>query len=258
MIHLRDDVKPLFSAERTVEDFFRIAGESAKIKDNRHTLGFDRDGRRFFIKMHDPVGWREVIKNLLRFNAPVVNVMPEWRAIHRLGELSVPTMTAAAYGVEGLSPASQKSFLITDALTDVVSLEDIALRRNGPALTPELKRRLIRRVAQLARAMHHAGVNHRDLYLCHFLMKTATADKAQPELYIIDLHRAQCRTVTPQRWIIKDLAGLWFSAMGLNLTVRDRMRFVRYYADRSWRSNGTFWKHVDRRARSLYQKECGK
>ena len=43
------------------------------------------------------------------------------------------------------------------------------------------------------------------------------------------LHRAQTRSETPRRWRNKDLAGLYFSALGIGLTRRDRLRFLRDY-----------------------------
>ncbi|MST95428.1 MAG: hypothetical protein EXS33_09225 [Pedosphaera sp.] len=34
-----------------------------------------------------------------------------------------------------------------------------------------LKRALLEKIAALARTLHEGGVNHRDFYLCHFLVK---------------------------------------------------------------------------------------
>jgi heptose I phosphotransferase len=78
--------------------------------------------------------------------------------------------------------------------------------------------------------MHRGGVNHRDFYICHFLLQLdppPTADALK--LSIIDLHRAQVRERTPLRWRDKDLASLHFSALDIGLTRRDRLRFLRTY-----------------------------
>jgi heptose I phosphotransferase len=88
----------------------------------------------------------------------------------------------------------------------------------------------------MARSMHGGGVNHRDFYLCHFLLHldpppTPTALR----LSLIDLHRAQCRAFTPRRWRDKDLAGLYFSALDIGLTRRDFLRFLRGYFARPLR-----------------------
>lgn len=46
---------------------------------------------------------------------------------------------------------------------------------------------------------------------------------------MIDLHRAQVRTTTPRRWRDKDLAALYFSALDIGLTHRDKLRFLKGY-----------------------------
>ena len=109
--------------------------------------------------------------------------------------------------------------------------------------------------------MHRAGINHRDLYICHFLMHVATSDeltdKNKVRLFLIDLHRAQIRKNVPTRWIVKDIAGLYFSAMDIGLTKRDCYRFVRIYSGLSLREasqNYEFWSKVNVKALTLYKK----
>ena len=78
--------------------------------------------------------------------------------------------------------------------------------------------------------MHRAGVNHRDCYICHFLLHTDKPIQANNfKLSVIDLHRAQTRSATPKRWRDKDLAALYFSALDIGLTQRDKLRFLKSY-----------------------------
>lgn len=78
--------------------------------------------------------------------------------------------------------------------------------------------------------MHGAGVNHRDCYLCHFLLDLPLLeDNQQIKLSVIDLHRAQTRDKVPTRWRDKDLIGLYFSSINIGLTQRDIWRFLRAY-----------------------------
>jgi heptose I phosphotransferase len=99
-----------------------------------------------------------------------------------------------------------------------------------------MKRALVRGVAELAREMHGAGVNHRDFYICHILVHLDPPPTPERlRLSLIDLHRAQVRTVTPRRWRDKDLAALHFSALGIGLTRNDLLRFVRVYFARPLR-----------------------
>jgi heptose I phosphotransferase len=78
--------------------------------------------------------------------------------------------------------------------------------------------------------MHRAGVNHRDCYICHFLLHTDKPVNADDlSLSVIDLHRAQVRDATPARWRNKDLAALYFSVLEIGLSNRDKLRFLRHY-----------------------------
>ena len=78
--------------------------------------------------------------------------------------------------------------------------------------------------------MHRGGVNHRDCYICHFLLQQPMPENiADIKLSVIDLHRAQIRQHVPRRWRDKDLIGLYFSSLEIGLTSRDIYRFLRVY-----------------------------
>ena len=102
--------------------------------------------------------------------------------------------------------------------------------------------------------MHEAGVNHRDFYLCHFLMDIGS--ESAPQLHVIDLHRAQIRARVPVRWQVKNLGGLLFSAFDKDLTRRDMLRFIRLYTGESLRvaltRHESLWRAAVRRAKQLY------
>jgi heptose I phosphotransferase len=136
---------------------------------------------------------------------------------------------------------------VTEELAPTVSLEDYSLDwASHPP--PSLKRALIARVAETARRMHAAGVNHRDFYICHFLLHLDPPPTAERlRLSLIDLHRAQVRPPEhARRWRDKDLAALYFSALDIGLTRRDLLRFLAAYFARplrcSQRGDGVaFW-----------------
>ncbi|MFV0454754.1 MAG: lipopolysaccharide core heptose(I) kinase RfaP [Pseudomonas sp.] len=214
----------------------RLEGQVYRELEGRRTLRTEVDGRGYFVKIHRGIGWGEIAKNLLTAKAPVLGAGQEWRAIQRLHEVGVPTMTAVAYGERGSNPARQHSFIITEELAPTISLEDFAANWSEQPPAPTLKRALIAEVAQMAGTMHRAGVNHRDFYICHFLLHTDKPVSADDfRLSLIDLHRAQTRAATPRRWRNKDLAGLYFSALNIGLTRRDKLRFLRGYFQRPLR-----------------------
>jgi heptose I phosphotransferase len=211
-----------------------LKGQVFRELDGRRTLRTEIDGRGYFVKIHRGIGWGEIAKNLFSLRLPVLGAGNEWQALTRLAELGVDSMHAVAFGIRGRNPARQHSFIVTEELAPTVSLEDFCRdwRQNPPA--PAMKHALIRRVADMAGRMHRGGVNHRDFYLCHFLLHLEPAPSPESfRLSLIDLHRAQMRGHTPRRWRDKDLAGLYFSALDIGLTERDCLRFLRVYFGRS-------------------------
>ena len=116
---------------------------------------------------------------------------------------------------------------------------------------------LIRRVAEMTARMHTHGMNHRDLYICHFLLQRPWSGPDRPlHLYLIDLHRVQIRKAVPHRWRVKDLAALYFSALHIGLGRRDLYRFIRWYTGAGLRDalqggQAALWQEVERRALHL-------
>ncbi len=229
-LFLDEPFRSLWQGRDPFEAVEALQGEVFRELEGRRTLRTELGGRAYFVKIHRGVGWREIVKNLLSLRLRVLGARTEWRAIGRLEQLGVATMRAVAFGERGRNPARRHSFIITEALAPTVSLEDFC--RDWPAQPPPpaLKRALIERVADMARRMHEGGMNHRDFYLCHFLLHTAPAPTANAlRLSLIDLHRSQVRPRTPRRWRDKDLAGLYFSTLDIGLTRRDLLRFLRAY-----------------------------
>lgn len=237
-----------------------LQGQVYRELEGRRTLRTEVDGRGYFVKIHRGIGWGEIVKNLLSAKLPVLGAGQEWRAIRRLTEAGVPTMTAVAYGERGGNPAAQHSFIITEELAPTTDLEQLTLSWAQQPPEPSLKRALIGKVAGMTGTMHRAGVNHRDCYICHFLLHTdrpVTADDLR--LSVIDLHRAQVRAATPIRWRNKDLAALYFSALDIGLTRRDKLRFLRAYFQRPLRDilrdEARLLAWLERKADKLYQRK---
>lgn len=244
------------------KDWMALKGQVFRATQNRETLYFVKNGKGYFIKKHFGVGWRELWKNLVQLRLPVFDANCEYRAIKKLHELKVPTMTVVAYGQEGSNPVTRKSFIVVDELTKIISLEAVL---QHPDIINNLlfRRKIILTLAKTTRVLHQHGVNHRDYYLCHFLLPKANLAQLkqgtfEPHPYLIDLHRVQIRAITPLRWRIKDVAGLYFSAMDAGLTPRDSWRFLRHYfalpiktIHKRYRN---FLKQVQQRAEKLYQK----
>ncbi len=264
-LYLRDDLKRLVGDRDPFEAMSRQSGETFRAVAGRRTLRFEYDDAGYFLKFHCGVGWSEILKNLLVGKRPVVDASNEFTATRRLAQAGVGTLHVAGFGRQGVNPATRRSFIVSDELRDRISLEDYCANWCRQPPSPLCKRRLIGAVAHLARAMHGAGVIHRDFYICHLLLDRAALGRGDIELVVIDLHRARVEhglRRPSDRWIMRDLAALMFSAMDLGLTQRDWFRFIAGYtgepASRSLRAAPAFWRAVQRRARELYKKGARK
>lgn len=236
-----------------------LQGKVYRSKEGRRTLRFERDSRGYFLKLHEGIGWGEIIKNLLQLRLPVLGAANEYRACLRLAELGVDTMTPVAFGERGANPAAQLSFLITEELANTVSLEDYCGHWQQQAPSLREKRAIIRKIAQVSRILHENGVNHRDYYLCHFLRADDGKEFcAGDKLFLIDLHRVQLRGNTPRRWLVKDLAGLFYSAFDLPVTRRDLLCFLSVYRRHWLHGEACELRDIVRRAVALYRKDFGR
>jgi len=257
--YLRSELAEQWQGQDVFSVVSKLQGEVFRDKEGRRTLRFELGNKSYFLKFHLGVGWSEIIKNLVQLRAPVISAKNEWQAIKFLEQHQIDTMSIAAYGERGKNPAKINSFIITDELTDTMSLEHLGLQWKQTPPTFSTKLTLIRKLAGIAKDMHENGMNHRDFYLCHFLLDKNFAEHntidESTKLFLIDLHRAQIRSTTPLRWIIKDLGSLYFSAADVPLTKRDLYRFIKIYSGMNLREsltkNSRSWLNVGKRAGKL-------
>ena len=258
MLYLDNHLEQCWRNEDVFALVQSIEGKVYKEKDNRRVIRFESTGRPLFLKIHRGVGWGEILKNLAHLKLPVVGATNEWRALNYLKAVGIDTMTAVGFGKTGCNPANQHSFLITEELDQSTTLEQFCAdwRRQPPPFW--LRLALLKKVAEIARRMRQKGINHRDFYLCHFLLDTERLRDRSVRLYLVDLHRAQIRRRVPRRWLIKDLGSLYFSALEIGLSRRDILRFIHHYSGcglrRELTENIRFWRDVEQRAQSLHKK----
>lgn len=254
---LDEPLRTLWAGQDAFAAAEALQGEVLRALEGRRTLRTEIAGHAYYAKIHRGIGWIEILKNLLSLRLPVLGAGNEWRALRRLIALGVDTMRPVAFGERGCNPAQRHSFILTEELAPTLSLEDYC--RDWSAVPPEptFKRALLRRVATMARRMHRGGVNHRDFYICHFLLHLPVDPDSSlpPKLSLIDLHRAQVRKQVPRRWRDKDLAALYFSALEIGLTRRDFLRFLQTYCGRPLRDilrdEAPLLAHLEREAARL-------
>jgi len=204
-----------------------------KLKDEgRRTVSFIRNGQRYYLKIHDGVGWKEIGKNLTSFKWPVLGAENEWKGVHHLRRqtllqnFGLNTLNIAGYGTRERrfgkilnNPAKRQSLIVTDEIPKAKSLEDLykdktywGHKANKTSDKICFKRWLIEQLAQTARVLHDSGANHRDFYLSHFLLqRTKESHDPTPEncsLFLIDLHRMRIHKPTNGAWIKAAIKGL--------------------------------------------------
>ena len=247
----------LFKLQNIFEDMQAVQGEVVRAGNGRETLRFELKKRGFFLKRHSGIGWAEIIRDLLQGRKPILGARNEWQALQRLEILNISSLKPIAFGERGWNPASRQSFLVTEELKDTVSLEEVVKTWREREDFVMVKRAIIRQLAELARRMHHNGMNHRDFYICHIHVSQQWLDEPneKPELFVIDLHRAQIRQEVPQRWLVKDIGSLLYSSLDTGITVTDLFRFMQLYQGRSLRdtlkADREFWEQVQQRAEWL-------
>ncbi len=245
----------------TFEQAMNLRGKAFRDVPGRKTMRVELNiankdvgvGKSYFIKQHFGVGWSEIIKNLISFKKPILGAMTEVSAIQKLTELGIPTTPLVAYGQQGCSPAcfniaSLRSFVMTEDLGDIISLEELSV--GWQEKPQEFKQKLMRELAQLAGKLHAAGLCHRDFYLCHFVIKKQDLDNQYLNLYLIDLHRMLQGQQVNSRAVMKDIAGFYFSAKQCGLSADDLRVFKQHYLPQSH----AFWAQVETRAEVLLAK----
>ena len=255
-VYLREDIAARWSGRDPMQEAFSLEGEIYRNVARRKTLRVSIGGKYYFVKLHFGVGWVEVFKNWLQLKRPVLGAENEYQACRDLAATGLAAPLAAAYGMAAGSLASRRSFVLCDELTGRASLEDVTERWPEQGVDPLLRLRMLKAVAEFARAFHGHGFIHRDFYICHLLTHEKKLDDGQFDLAVLDLHRARRFDVIPRMWLKRDLAALLFSTLDLGYTRRDWLRFIHLYTGRPLREElaerEDLWASVLQRAEKLY------
>ena len=86
---LPNDMKGLFSSDDLILEAKNLEGEIYRQYANRVTKKFQFKNQSYFLKFHGPVGWKEIIKNLVLFRLPVIGAKQEFLALSRMQNLGI-------------------------------------------------------------------------------------------------------------------------------------------------------------------------
>jgi hypothetical protein len=149
---------------------------------------------------------------------------------------AIPTATLVAWG----SIADGRSFVIFEDLTGYTPADKLLEAGTDFSI-------LKRATADLAARLHQVGLHHRDLYLCHFLVKPGDDPV---DVRLIDPARVRRLPgfITRGRWIVKDLAQFWYSTLKLPITDAQRTAWLlRYCQQRQLPGPALMRQKIDRK-----------
>ncbi len=232
-------------------ELMNVQGECYRSQPSRKTSRVSLAGQDYFIKQHSGAGFREIFKNLLRARLPVIGAKNEWRALEKCQVIGIKTASLVGYGARGLHPARQKSFVITRPLEQMKNLEE-TMKAGIPF---SYRRKILYQLAHMVSAFHQAGMCHRDMYICHFLLKPDPT----PQLYMMDLHRVTIREEITKRDQLKNLAALLYSSFDGGFSLGDYLFFLKIYMNKPLVEivQAPLLKKIFKRAYALYLKDQG-
>jgi len=196
---------------------------------------------------------------------PVVDQLRSWFAAHsrvscaafsfktanELAAAGINTPKTLFHGEQWGTFFEKRSFIITEKIPNAESLErKLPDCFNSPATVENLKlrRNFIAQLASFIGKFHETDYRHRDLYLSHIFYSDSG------DFYLIDLARAFKPIVRRQRFRIKDIAQLYYSAPARYFSRTDRMRFYFSYIGQEDKLTGkdkTFIRRVINKAKRM-------
>jgi heptose I phosphotransferase len=171
-----------------------------------------------------------------------------------LAKAGIKTPKTVSYGEQWGVFFEKRSFIITEELPNAEPLEQKLPDCFKDVFKTENLRRqrnFIERLAQFAKKFHATGYRHRDFYLAHiFYSDNGT-------FYLIDLQRAFKPRILAERFRVKDISQLYYSAPGSAFSRTDRLRFYKSYAGKGSldRRDKAFIRKVIQKAKRIARRE---
>jgi heptosyltransferase-2 len=207
-----------------MDDIFSFSKGKNLTKDNladfRQRIMFDTDSPKatLFLKRYQNIPKLKQKMNWLTRRRKISMMDCDRQPAEDLQKLGINTPQTIAYGQQWQGLFENRSFIITEKIPASASLEE-----KLPDYFLHQRKNFIRNLAAFIRKFHKTGYRHRDLYLCHIFCNS------QSQFTLIDLNRAFKPRFFSERYLIKDLAQLYYSAPGGTFTKSDRLRFFLAY-----------------------------
>jgi len=180
-----------------------------------------------FLKRYDKPPVLFQFKNWLTHQSRKSCGFCEFESASELAAEGIKTPKVISYGEQRGTLFEKRSFIITEKIPNAESLErKLPPCFNGPATaeTLKLRRIFLAQLASFIKKFHQTNYRHRDLYFSHIYYSDAGS------FHLIDLARAFKPILPGERFRIKDIAQLHYSAPARYFSRADRLRFYLGYA----------------------------
>lgn len=206
--------------------------------------------RTLFLKRYDRPPILVQLKNWLTHRRRAGTMFYDLDPAANLAAAGINVPKTVAYGQEWGLLFEKRSFIITEKILRAESMErKLPPCFYAPATAQNLNRRkyFIKQLALFARKFHQTGYRHRDFYFAHIFRSE------DGSFSLIDLQRAFKPKLFAERFRIKDIAQLYYSAPGRNFSRTDRLRFYLCYAGKNSlvKKDKLFIRRVDRKVRHM-------
>ena len=209
------------------------------IRDNNVRMSFlyrAADGPELFIKRYKCRSAWDTVKY---FFLPA-KAAAEWRNLLRFREKGLPSSAPLAVGEKRSLHLLRDSCLVTASLSPAVALNEFL---TDAKLTFQQRRLLCLALARLVRRLHDQNVFFRDLHAGNVLIYWH--GKKNPELHLIDLHKAFFLPGLLERMRVRDLGQLCNS---LSASRTESIRFLKIYCKGK---PGAYYRNLQK---AIYQK----
>ncbi len=182
-----------------------------------------------FLKRYDAPPISVQFKNWLSVRSRKSCAALNFEPANELASAGISTPKTISYGGQWGVWLEKRSFIITEKIPNAESLERKLPDCFNAQPTPEnlrLRRNFIARLAAFIKKFHETKYRHRDLYFSHIFY----ADNG--EFHLIDLARAFKPRIFAERFRIKDIAQVHYSAPARYFSRTDRLRFYINYSGR--------------------------
>jgi len=204
-----------------------------------------------FLKRYDKPPVAAQLRSWLAAHCRVSCAAFSFKSANELAAAGINAPKTLFYGEQWGTFFEKRSFIITEEIPNAESLErKLPDCFDGPDTVEKLKlrRNFIAQLASFIRKFHKTVYRHRDLYLSHIFYSDSG------DFYLIDLARAFKPIVRRQRFRIKDIAQLYYSAPARYFSRTDRLRFYFSYIGQENKLTGkdkTFIRRVLNKARRM-------